>query len=312
MTSDYRLLRFRGDDGAARSGVLHGGTVLALRDLPGFDGWDDATSDPLADWAAFDRRVRAALDAGSARTPPSRPLAGTALLAPLARFGVLYCAGVNYRDHVQEMARMNNRAPEPDPRVSGFKPWHFIKPARSCVADPGAAVERPEGCERLDWEVELAVLIGSQARRVSPEDALNHVAGYMVANDLSARDLNRRPQVGAESPFRFDWLAHKGFEGSCPLGPWITPAGAVADPQRLAMRLWVNDALKQDSTTAEMIYSAAEQIAHLSQLRTLHPGDVVLTGTPSGVGTAHQQFLQPGDRVEVEIEGLGRLQTLIA
>jgi 2-keto-4-pentenoate hydratase/2-oxohepta-3-ene-1,7-dioic acid hydratase in catechol pathway len=312
MNSSYRLLRFRDQQGMPRSGVLLGDRVLALRDLPGFEAWDGAAADPLADWPAFDRRLRAALAAAATGTLPSRPLAGIPLLAPLARFGVLYCAGVNYRDHVLEMARMNNRAPEPDPKVSGFQPWHFVKPARACVADPDASVERPEGCERLDWEAELAVLIGSEVRRVTPADALNHVAGYMVANDLSARDLSRRPQVGAESAFRLDWLAHKGFQGSCPLGPWITSADAVADPQRLAIRLWVNDVLKQDSSTAEMIYSVAEQISHLSQLRTLYPGDVVLTGTPSGVGTAHQQFLQPRDRVVVEIEGLGRLQTLIA
>ncbi|MDB5955234.1 fumarylacetoacetate hydrolase family protein [Ramlibacter sp.] len=310
MTSNYRILRFRDEHGAARAGVLQGARVLALRDLAGFEDADAA--DPLADWPAFDRRLRAALAASDSAKLPSQPLAGTTLLAPLARFGALYCAGVNYRDHVQEMARIQNRTPEPDPKVSGFAPWHFIKPARSCVADPGASVERPAGCERLDWEAELAVLIGTEARRVAPEDALAHVAGYMVANDLSARDLSRRPQVGAESAFRFDWLAHKGFEGSCPLGPWLTPAHAVADPQRLAIRLWVNDALKQDSSTAEMIYSAAEQIAHLSQLRTLYPGDVVLTGTPSGVGSAHQQFLQPGDEVIVEIESLGRLRTLIS
>lgn len=311
MTDSYKLLRFRDAHGAARQGVLHAGRVFALSDIATFDDWDDATSDPMADWTAFDRRLRSALGTGSTATRPGLLPNSVALLAPLARFGVLYCAGVNYRDHVLEMARMQGRAPEPDPKSSGFKPWHFIKPARSSVAAPGASVERPEGCERLDWEAELAVLIGREARRVTPEDALNHVAGYMVANDLSARDLSRRPQVGAESAFRFDWLAHKGFEGSCPLGPWLTPTDALSDPQRLAIRLWVNDVLKQDASTAEMIYSAAEQIAHLSALRTLYPGDVVLTGTPAGVGTAHQQFLQPGDRVTVEIESLGQLHTRI-
>ncbi len=144
------------------------------------------------------------------------------------------------------------------------------------------------------------------------EKALDYVAGYTIANDLSARDLARRTQLPPTSPFHFDWSAHKGFEGSCPLGPWIVPGAAVPDPQRLAIRLWVNGVIKQDSNTSEMIYSVAEQIAHLSSLATLHPGDLVLTGTPAGVGTPRNEFLQPGDHVEVEIEGLGRLENWIA
>ena len=113
------------------------------------------------------------------------------------------------------------------------------------------------------------------------------------------------------SPFHFDWTAHKGFEGSCPLGPHITPAADVRDPQNLAIRLWVNGVLKQDSNTREMIYSVAEQIAHLSTLITLQPNDILLTGTPAGVGSARNEFLQPGDEVAVEIERLGRLETFI-
>lgn len=231
--------------------------------------------------------------------------------APL-ELGTIYCAGANYADHVAEMARAQNQPPPPDPHMLGLKPWFFIKPSRSCAVGTGARVARPRGCEKLDWEAELAAVIGKPARNVSAKDALSYVAGYTIANDLSARDLARRPQLPPGSPFHFDWTAHKGFEGSCPLGPWITPAREVPDPQRLAIRLWVNGALKQDSSTSQMIYSVAEQIAHLSSLATLHPGDIVLTGTPAGVGAPRNEFLQPGDRVEIEIEALGRLETWIS
>jgi 2-keto-4-pentenoate hydratase/2-oxohepta-3-ene-1,7-dioic acid hydratase (catechol pathway) len=169
-------------------------------------------------------------------------------------------------------------------------------------------VARPRGSQKLDWEAELVAVIGKAARNVPVEKALDYVAGYSIADDLSARDLSRRSALPPGNPFHFDWTAHKGFEGSCPLGPWITPAAEVPDPQALAIRLWVNGVLKQDSNTSRMIFSTAEQVAHLSSLATLHPGDLVLTGTPAGVGAGRNEFLQPGDRVEIEIEGLGRLE----
>ncbi|GGX19238.1 hydrolase [Pigmentiphaga litoralis] len=254
--------------------------------------------------------IAAALALGEDPSVTSFLLDDVLLLAPFTP-GTIYCAGVNYRCHVEEMERAHNRAPQPDFRETGFAPWHFLKPGRACVAGTDQPVARPVGCDNLDWEAELAAIIGAPARNVSVEHALSYVAGYANANDLSARDLSRRPQPSQDSPFRFDWLAHKAFEGSCPLGPWITPAHVVGDPQALDIRLWVNGVLKQDSSTARMIYSVAEQISHLSQHRTLYPGDVVLTGTPAGVGNARREFLQPGDRVDVEITHLGRLRTPI-
>jgi 2-keto-4-pentenoate hydratase/2-oxohepta-3-ene-1,7-dioic acid hydratase in catechol pathway len=230
------------------------------------------------------------------------------LHAPLLYPGAIYCAGANYADHVAEMARAQNLPPPQDPRSLGLKPWFFMKPPRACVVGPLARVARPRGSQKLDWEAELAAVIGRPARNVPVDRALDYVAGYTIADDLSARDLSRRNALPPGNPFHFDWTAHKGFEGSCPLGPWITPAAEVPDPQRLAVRLWVNGALKQDSNTSRMIFSTAEQISHLSSLATLHPGDLVLTGTPAGVGAGRNEFLQPGDRVEIEIEGLGRLE----
>ncbi|MFL6563299.1 MAG: fumarylacetoacetate hydrolase family protein [Burkholderiales bacterium] len=235
------------------------------------------------------------------------PLGDATLHAPLLYPGTIYCAGANYGDHVAEMARAQNLPLPQDPRALGLKPWFFIKP-RTCVVGPRSRVARPRGSQKLDWEAELAAVIGRPARNVAVEKALDYVAGYTIADDLSARDLSRRSALPPGNPFHFDWTAHKGFEGSCPLGPWITPAAEVPDPQRLAIRLWVNGALKQDSNTSRMIFSTAEQISHLSSIATLHPGDLILTGTPAGVGAGRNEFLQPGDRVEIEIERLGRLE----
>ena len=124
----------------------------------------------------------------------------------------------------------------------------------------------------MDWEIELAAVIGRPAKDVPKEKALAYVAGYTVANDLSARDRGRRPSVSATSVFKMDWTKHKTFEGSCPLGPWIVPASDIADPQNLGLKLWVNGELKQDSNTGKMLFTLAEQIEQLSIDMTLHPG----------------------------------------
>jgi 2-keto-4-pentenoate hydratase/2-oxohepta-3-ene-1,7-dioic acid hydratase in catechol pathway len=153
-------------------------------------------------------------------------------------------------------------------------------------------------------------VIGHKAHRISVAEALSCVAGYTVANDLSARDLSRRAARSPDNTFYLDWLAHKGFDSSCPIGPWLTPAGSI-DPQNLRIQLSVNGVSKQDSNTSGMIFSVAEQIAHLSRRTTLLPGDIILTGTPAGVGSGYNEFLAPGDRVSVVVEGLGELVNTI-
>ena len=241
-----------------------------------------------------------------------RPLADTRLLAPIRWPSAIYCAGANYADHAAEMARAQNRPPPPDPHTLGLKPWHFIKAGRSTLAAPGETVAITGLSQTMDWEIELAAVIGRPAKNVPLAQALDHVAGYTIANDLSARDMGRRAGVPDDSPFKFDWVAHKNFDGSCPLGPWIVPASDIPDPQNLGLKLWVNDVVKQDSNTGKMIFSIAEQIAHLSSRITLNPGDVVLTGTPSGVGAARKEFLKAGDEVKLWIEGIGTLTNRMA
>jgi 2-keto-4-pentenoate hydratase/2-oxohepta-3-ene-1,7-dioic acid hydratase in catechol pathway len=302
----YRLVTYAAGE-APRAGIVVGNEVFDAERLTGHPG-DATVLGILDDWAAAHERL-----GGVAPTPGAgHPLTGTQLLAPVRWPSAIYCAGANYADHAAEMARLQNRAPEPDPHTLGLKPWHFIKVGRSTLAAPGETVAISAMSQTMDWEIELAAVIGRRAKNVALEQALGHVAGYTIANDLSARDMGRRPNVPDTSPFKFDWVAHKNFDGSCPLGPWIVPAADIADPQKLGLKLWVNDVIKQDSNTGQMIFSIAEQIAHLSSRITLNPGDVILTGTPSGVGAARKEFLKAGDVVKLSIERIGTLTNLMA
>ena len=131
-------------------------------------------------------------------------------------------------------------------------------------------------------------MIGKKAKDVPLEKALDYVAGYTVANELSARDLGRRDQLPDLTPFKWDWVGQKCFDDACPIGPWIVPASDIKDPQKLGIKLWVNDVIKQDSNTSDMIFNLAEQLSHLSSRITLYPGDIILTGTPAGVGAARR------------------------
>jgi 2-keto-4-pentenoate hydratase/2-oxohepta-3-ene-1,7-dioic acid hydratase in catechol pathway len=265
--------------------------------------------DVLNDWDCASRLLEAAALRNN-RKPGGIVIEKTELLAPVLYPSAIFCAGANYSDHAREMAEVQKIALEPDPRSLGLKPWHFLKASRAVVGTK-ATVALPPHSQMVDWEAELAAVIGRAAKNVTAESALEYVAGYTVANDLSARDFVSRQNVPHTSPFRYDWVSQKSFDGSCPLGPWITPAKYVRDPQNLGIKLWVNDVIKQDSHTSRMIFSLAEQIAHLSTRITLHPGDLILTGTPSGVGMARREFLKSGDTVRVWVESVGTLTNKI-
>jgi 2-keto-4-pentenoate hydratase/2-oxohepta-3-ene-1,7-dioic acid hydratase in catechol pathway len=264
----------------------------------------------LEDWGRARRLLTQAsrrIESGKARGK-GLPLARARLLAPVLYPGAIYCAGANYTDHMAEMARAQGQTPGPTMKELGEKPWHFVKTSKSSVVGPGTRVKLPVYSQMVDWEVELVAVIGKVARDVPVERALAHVAGYTIANDLSARDVMRRDKNPATSPFHYDWLSQKCFDGSCPLGPWIVPADEMPDPQNLGLKLWVNDTLMQDSNTSRMIFDTAEQIAMLSSRVTLQPGDLVLTGTPAGVGMPRRVFLKAGDSVKLWIEGIGELR----
>lgn len=237
-----------------------------------------------------------------------QPLADVTLLPPVMYPPAVYCAGSNYADHVANMERKLGIPPGPDPRANGARPFHFLKASRCCVGT-GAKVRAPS--PMLDWEGELVAVIGTEARRVTVDNALSYVAGYMVGNDLSARDIGFRHQLPATSIFHHSFMDHKGFADSAPTGPWIVPATEVPNPHQLLIRTEVNGVVKQNGSTSGMIFSLEEQIAYLSSIAPLFPGDIIMTGTPAGTGAENGEFLKPGDCVAITIEGLGTLTTQI-
>src|SRR5881628_2210967 len=297
----YKFLSYQVGQ-AVRAGVLVGDTVYDAAKVTGLSAHSSVLG-VLDDWSRAKRLLAQAakrIESGKGRVK-GVPRKRARLLAPVLYPGTIYCAGANYTDHMAEMARAQGQAPGPTMKELGEKPWHFVKTSRISVVGPGARVKLPVYSQMVDWEVELAAVIGKVARDVPVEKALAYVAGYTIANDLSARDVMRRDKNPATSPFHYDWLSQKCFDGSCPLGPWIVPAGDIADPQKLALRLWVNDTLMQDSSTSKMIFDTAEQIAMLSSRVTLHPGDLILTGTPAGVGMGRGRFPEPAAAVRLWI-----------
>ena len=242
------------------------------------------------DWPA----AEAALAAAATRVESVDRVRPARRLAPLLYPGKILCAGANYFDHLAEMGMPG--AKKEDQRL-----FFFMKPPRNAVVGEGPTVHMPISTRAFDWEIELAAVIGRRARNVTPEAALSHVAGWTVAIDFSARDHNRAP----ETFYKLDWVAGKANDTCCPLGPRIVPAAALPDPQNVGLKLSVNGEVKQDGRSTDMIFSVAEQIATASRIMTLDPGDVLLTGTPAGVGVPKQTFLKVGDRVAVEIEGIG-------
>jgi 2-keto-4-pentenoate hydratase/2-oxohepta-3-ene-1,7-dioic acid hydratase in catechol pathway len=305
----YKLATYKTSEGP-RAGVIVGEEVFDAAKFTGKAAYATVHG-ILADWKAAEGALKkATVGAGKSRAK-RQSLAKTKLLAPVPFPPTIFCAGANYADHAAAMAKKQGHPPPADPHEQGLKPWFFIKAGRT-IADPGAAIKASHYAKELDWEIELAAVIGRPAKDVTKEKALSYVAGYMVSNDFSARDRGRRPGVEATSFFKMDWTKHKSFDGSCPIGPWIVPASDIADPQNLKLKLWVNGALKQDSNTSRMLFTLAEQIEQLSINMTLHPGDLILTGTPSGVGAESGEFLKAGDEVKVWIEGIGEFSNRIA
>lgn len=320
MTTPYRLLSYEDGSARGRAGMLIGESVFDVATVLDAAKLASPTlfntvEEVLEEWDDAHRLIKTA--AASIGSDPivravGRPLAGLKLKAPVTCPGAVFASGGNYTDHLEEMAAVLGLAAPPTSQVTNRLPWHFMKSSRGSVVGHGVEVRLPAYAKQVDWEVELAAVIGRTASGVSPEHALDYVAGYTVANDLSARDHVKRACEDDGSPFKFDWISQKCFTGSCPLGPWITPAAFIGEPQALGIRLWVNERIKQDSRTSRMISSVAEQVAFLSTRLTLYPGDVILTGTPAGVGMATREFLRPGDRVRAWIENIGSLETRIA
>jgi 2,4-diketo-3-deoxy-L-fuconate hydrolase len=236
----------------------------------------------------------------SAQTGKLKPVADAAakLTAPY-RPERIFCAASNYIEHANEMGTVLAAKAE-------SKPYMFLK-LRNTVIGPNDAIRMPPETSQLDWEIELAAVIGKGGRRIPLAQALDHVAGYAIVNDISARDLN----VRGDYPFKFDWFQGKCHDTFAPFGPCVVPAWAIADPQAVAMELKVNDQVMQKDTTKNMIWTLREQIAYLSTIVTLEQGDVIATGTPTGVGMGRGVFLKAGDVVSASIDGIGTLTNTV-
>lgn len=280
------------DPQAVRLGraVIGGLPTLIVSSSGGTARLDDIIDDPpttlidlLGDWEARGAEVKAGLEAAEPADPPDIE----AWLAPLSPPKLL-CIGANYHAHNAEMLG----------EVKAEFPYLFLKPPSTTVVPTGATISVPTYAVKLDYEAELAVIAGSDGSAI----------GYTTLNDLSVRDW-----VPGATILGIDWVMAKGFDGSAPLGPWVLPAEYVPDPQDLRIQLWVNDELRQDGNTADMVFSVQECMDHLNRVLTLEAGDVIATGTPAGVGMGDGRYLKAGDVIRIEIEGLGTQEsTLVA
>ena len=284
-----RLLTYHDDQGV-HIGALRDQQVTAL---------DGVAADMLSLIDAGDAGM-AAVRAAVAAATAWQPLAGLTLLAPIPRPRQnVVCVGLNYVAHSVESDRARGREHKL-PSV----PIFFTKAVTAVAAPWGEFVLDPHVTQQLDYEAELAFVIGRGGKNISRTDALDHVFGYMAANDISARDLQARHQ---------QYFKGKSLDGSCPLGPWIVTADEIPDPSRLSVRLRVNGHPRQESSVSALIFDIPTLIESLSLGMTLEPGTIVCTGTPAGVGMGMTppQFLQAGDVVETEIEAIGSLHTRI-
>ena len=236
------------------------------------------------------------------------PLEAVTLLAPLPRPGKLLALAGNYAEHIKEASL--NRGFElglsDSPRQT-TTPRPFLMPS-TVVSNPGDIIPWPAYSKEIDYELELAVVIGKAAKCVDVKDALDYVAGYTIANDVSARSVTFKKDRGPRPWDEFyDWLNGKWADGFCPMGPYLVTKDEIADVQNLKMTLKVNGQVRQDANTGQMIWTVADIVSFLSHLMTLEPGDIISTGTPSGVAMPTGNFLQAGDQIECAIENLGTL-----
>jgi 2-keto-4-pentenoate hydratase/2-oxohepta-3-ene-1,7-dioic acid hydratase in catechol pathway len=267
-------------------------TVLSAA---GIDSVGDASVRAILEsWAVWQERLTE-LAGASDDAPPLDPEA-LSWLPPVVYPRKIVICGANYRAHVTEMGG------DPDALTH---PFTLLKPATTSVIGHQQPIVIPRQVTWIDWEGELGVVIGHRVRHLALADALTAVAGYCPVNDVSARDWMdaQVPGVG------MDWTLHKGFDGFTPAGPLITPARFVDDPQQLTIKLTVNGATKQETSTSDMIFGVAQLITHLTSVMTLEPGDMLLTGSPSGVGFGRKppEHLEPGDEVILSIGGVGTL-----
>lgn len=284
-----RLASYRFDGGPARPVLVHGERLFDIgARLP------DAPADMiglLARLPEFRSRLEGLAD-GPDDGPDDGPVDRTRLACPVPRPGKILALGLNYRDHIEESG-----LGEP-----AHQTWFAKMP--TAANGPYDPVHLPRVSDKLDHEVELGVVIGKAARHVSENNARDYIAGYCVGNDVSVRDWQLRTS---------QFVVGKSFDTHCPFGPWLVTGDELGDPQALGIRCTVNGELRQQSNTSAMVFTVYQMIEHLSQAMTLEPGDLLLTGTPAGVGAMRKPplYLAAGDVVRTEIDGIGALENEI-
>lgn len=298
--------------------------AVAGRPLLGADSMLSLLSSWEHDWPLLEEAAEALTHA---RAPElagcTAPESALAVLAPIPAPRHIYCSGANYKKHVAQLIaaqgndetrgmstteRLRFGERKMDERARGGSPYFFLK-AQSAVTGPFDPVVLPGEATQPDWELELAVVIGRTARYVTREHALDYVAGYTIANDITRRELVSRRQ-GDVPEMGMNWILAKSAPTFLPLGPYIVPAAYVADPQALRIRLDLNGETMQDESTGDMIFGVARLIEYLSAAVALLPGDVICTGSPAGNGAHYRRFLRPGDVLEGSISGLGKQRNI--
>lgn len=309
-----RLCRFR-HQGSEQLGFYDEQSILSLKAAGKAAGvaLPDSVSlldflPPAGEGFAAAKKVADWLTNNAGKLPAEASVAAKSaeLLVPIPRPNKLFLLAGNYADHIKEGGGMATERQETFPYV-------FMKPPTTTLTNPGAVVRIPKvSPAHIDWELELAVVIGRRCKHVKEADALSMVAGFTVINDISDRKFRPNPdRKKREKDTFFDWMHGKWHDSFCPCGPCVLSADAVADPQNLPMRLSVNGQTQQDASTGLMIFPVAAVIEFISSFVTLEPGDLISTGTPAGVGFAKGLFLKPGDTIEAHIGSIGTLHTRV-
>jgi 2,4-didehydro-3-deoxy-L-rhamnonate hydrolase len=306
----FKLGTFAKPGGKPFAALVLGDDIIALGSLQaGAFGSASSIDALLNDWDANFAWLQdvvadieqEGLPSGTAKLQNLRPL------PPVARPGKMFYAAQNFQEHVDEMLRAG-MTPATGPKFTGEKstsaPYLFLK-APSTLAGAYDDIAIPAGMKKIDWEAEIALAIGKPGKRIKAERALDHVAGFMTTNDVSARDL----QIRADRPgLRSDWLNGKSHDNFAPMGPFLVPRAFVPDHKNLFIRLTVNGEVKQDGNTSQFIFTPEEQIEYASNILTLESGDIFSCGTCGGVGQGTNTFLKAGDVMETEIESLGKMR----
>jgi 2-keto-4-pentenoate hydratase/2-oxohepta-3-ene-1,7-dioic acid hydratase in catechol pathway len=258
--------------------LVDGGIVAAEGDLP----------NNMIEFLAAGQPALDKLQTFISASPKLIPVSGVKLLAPVPRPGKFLGIGLNYADHISETGREKPEYPT------------FFTKQSTCVIAEGEAIHVPLVSDKVDYEGELGFVIGKRCRHVSVEKAHEVIAGYTICNDVTVRDWQQRTPT---------WTLGKSFDTHGPMGPWLVTADEIADPHNLILKTWVDDELRQNANTGEMIFNCHEMVAYLTQAMTLEPGDVISTGTPAGVGVKMKPrgYLKPGQTVRIQIESIGTL-----